>query len=145
MKLTLDEYNHRSEELNLKLKELENFLQETKTLVLKLGVTVKEVRDGMLEVQLRPDKWLPIKRYFDNNPEVDFSKCKCNLYQGGDLLSVRSRNCLQNLEIKNFKDLVNKSEYEILRSKNFSKRSMKEIMDLVLYHQTFYPDCKMFA
>lgn len=47
-------------------------------------------------------------------------------------LSVRSQNCLRNAEIKILSDLVTKTEYELLQTKNFGKKSLKEIKDLLV-------------
>jgi len=46
-------------------------------------------------------------------------------------LSVRSQNCLQNANIKYIGDLVHKSENEMLKTKNFGRKSLKEIKDLL--------------
>jgi DNA-directed RNA polymerase subunit alpha len=47
-------------------------------------------------------------------------------------LSIRSQNCLRNAEIKTLLGLVSKTEYELLQTKNFGKKSLKEIKDLLL-------------
>jgi DNA-directed RNA polymerase subunit alpha len=44
-------------------------------------------------------------------------------------LSVRSANCLQNANIKYIGELVQKSESEMLKTKNFGRKSLKEIKD----------------
>lgn len=46
-------------------------------------------------------------------------------------LSVRSMNCLQNANIKHIGDLVQKSESEMLKTKNFGRKSLKEIKDVL--------------
>ncbi|MBI5494374.1 MAG: DNA-directed RNA polymerase subunit alpha [Deltaproteobacteria bacterium] len=46
-------------------------------------------------------------------------------------LSVRSMNCLQNANIKYIGDLVQKSESEMLKTKNFGRKSLKEIKDVL--------------
>lgn len=46
-------------------------------------------------------------------------------------LSVRAYNCLKNANIKTIFDLVQKSEYELLRTKNFGRKSLNEIMNLL--------------
>lgn len=46
-------------------------------------------------------------------------------------LSVRSMNCLQNANIKFIGDLVQKSESEMLKTKNFGRKSLKEIKDVL--------------
>ncbi len=42
-------------------------------------------------------------------------------------LSVRAHNCLKNADIKTIGDLVYKTEYEMLRTKNFGRKSLNEI------------------
>ncbi len=44
-------------------------------------------------------------------------------------LSVRSSNCLRNINIKTIGDLAKKSEEEISKTKNFGKKSLQEIKD----------------
>lgn len=46
-------------------------------------------------------------------------------------LSVRSANCLQNANIKYIYELVSKTEGEMLRTKNFGRKSLNEIKDLL--------------
>jgi len=46
-------------------------------------------------------------------------------------LSVRSRNCLQKMNIDTLGDLIMKSEQELLSYKNFGETSLKEIKDML--------------
>ncbi len=46
-------------------------------------------------------------------------------------LSVRAENCLQAANIKYIGDLVQKSEAEMLKTKNFGRKSLKEIKELL--------------
>ena len=46
-------------------------------------------------------------------------------------LSVRSSNCLQSAEIKSIGDLVRKTESEMLKYRNFGRKSLKEISDIL--------------
>jgi DNA-directed RNA polymerase subunit alpha len=46
-------------------------------------------------------------------------------------LSVRSANCLQNANIKFIGELVQKSESEMLRTKNFGRKSLNEIKEIL--------------
>ena len=46
-------------------------------------------------------------------------------------LSVRSSNCLRAAEIKTIGDLVQKSEPEMLKFRNFGRKSLKEIQDIL--------------
>jgi DNA-directed RNA polymerase subunit alpha len=47
-------------------------------------------------------------------------------------LSVRSYNCLKNASIQSIGDLVQKTEAEMLRTKNFGRKSLNEIKELLL-------------
>ena len=46
-------------------------------------------------------------------------------------LSVRSANCLQNADIKYIGELVQRSESEMLKTKNFGRKSLLEIKELL--------------
>jgi DNA-directed RNA polymerase subunit alpha len=46
-------------------------------------------------------------------------------------LSVRSQNCLNNANIKYIGQLVQKSENDMLRTKNFGRKSLKELKELL--------------
>lgn len=56
-----------------------------------------------------------------------------NLYRSVEELelSVRSANCLQNANIKYIYELVQKTEAEMLKTKNFGRKSLNEIKDLL--------------
>jgi DNA-directed RNA polymerase subunit alpha len=47
-------------------------------------------------------------------------------------LSVRSYNCLKNANIQSIGDLVQKTEGEMLRTKNFGRKSLNEIKELLV-------------
>ena len=46
-------------------------------------------------------------------------------------LSVRSYNCLKNANIRTIRELVQKSEGEMLKTKNFGRKSLNEIKDIL--------------
>src|SRR5690606_6120949 len=46
-------------------------------------------------------------------------------------LSVRSANCLENADIKYIGELVMKTEAEMLRTKNFGRKSLNEIKEIL--------------
>lgn len=46
-------------------------------------------------------------------------------------LSVRSYNCLKNADIRSIRDLIRRSEKDMLGTKNFGKKSLTEIKDLL--------------
>ena len=57
-----------------------------------------------------------------------------NLYKTIDDLdlSVRSNNCLKNAEIKYIGELVTKTEADMLKTKNFGRKSLNEIKVLLM-------------
>jgi len=61
------------------------------------------------------------------------AKLNENLFRSVDELelSVRSANCLQQANIKTIGDLVQKSETEMLKTKNFGRKSLKEIKEIL--------------
>ncbi|HYQ25594.1 MAG TPA: DNA-directed RNA polymerase subunit alpha C-terminal domain-containing protein, partial [Polyangiaceae bacterium] len=46
-------------------------------------------------------------------------------------LSVRSANCLQNANITLIGELVQKTEQDMLKTKNFGRKSLKEIKEIL--------------
>ena len=46
-------------------------------------------------------------------------------------LSVRSYNCLKNAGIESVRDLVQRTEPELLKTKNFGRKSLNEIKELL--------------
>jgi DNA-directed RNA polymerase subunit alpha len=46
-------------------------------------------------------------------------------------LSVRSYNCLKNANIRTIRELVQKTEGEMLKTKNFGRKSLNEIKDIL--------------
>ena len=47
-------------------------------------------------------------------------------------LSVRSANCLKNADIKYIGELVQKTESEMLKTKNFGRKSLNEIKEMLV-------------
>jgi DNA-directed RNA polymerase subunit alpha len=66
-------------------------------------------------------------------PEIKEERVNENLLRSVEELelSVRSANCLQNANIKYIGDLVQKSESEMLKTKNFGRKSLKEIKEIL--------------
>jgi DNA-directed RNA polymerase subunit alpha len=61
------------------------------------------------------------------------AKLNENLWKSVDELelSVRSANCLQNANIRYIGELVQRSESEMLKTKNFGRKSLKEIKEIL--------------
>ena len=66
----------------------------------------------------------------DDGPAVVLND---NLFRSVDELefSVRSQNCLQNADIKYIGELVQRSEQEMLKTKNFGHKSLNEIKEIL--------------
>jgi len=61
-------------------------------------------------------------------------------------LSVRSQNCLNRVNIRQISDLVQKTEAEMLRTRNFGRKSLNEIKDvLASMNLTFGMDVEQFG
>ena len=54
-----------------------------------------------------------------------------NRSRGRTGASVRSYNCLKNANIQTIGDLVQKTEAEMLRTKNFGRKSLNEIKEIL--------------
>ncbi|MEK7878742.1 MAG: DNA-directed RNA polymerase subunit alpha C-terminal domain-containing protein [candidate division NC10 bacterium] len=63
-------------------------------------------------------------------PKVELNE---NLFRNVEELelSVRASNCLKTANIRNIADLVQRSEAELLRTKNFGKKSLNEIKTIL--------------
>jgi len=74
---------------------------------------------------LEPEEEVPV--------EVDRVELNENLFRSVDELelSVRAYNCLKTANIRTIADLVQKSEAELLKTKNFGKKSLNEIKTIL--------------
>jgi DNA-directed RNA polymerase subunit alpha len=72
----------------------------------------------------------PQPRNRDESPALSLNE---NLFRSVDELefSVRSQNCLQNADIKYIGELVQRSEHEMLKTKNFGQKSLNEIKEIL--------------
>jgi DNA-directed RNA polymerase subunit alpha len=84
---------------------------------LQLFIT-KEEEPAAEEVEEIDDEWIRIHDLLQRSVE--------------ELeLSVRSSNCLRNANIKTIADLVRKTESDMLKFRNFGRKSLKEISDIL--------------
>ncbi len=70
----------------------------------------------------------------DEYPQADLTlELNENLFRSVDELelSVRAYNCLKTANIRTIADLVQKSEAELLKTKNFGKKSLNEIKTIL--------------
>jgi len=95
-----------------------------------LGVAAKIIKE-QLSIFINFSEDVEIKQKSkDSTKNLVFNK---NLLKRIDELelSVRSANCLSNANINKIGDLVQKSEGEMLKTKNFGRKSLKEIKDIL--------------
>ncbi len=87
----------------------------------------QEVEEPVVEVEEEIDIEI------EDSPEDTVSVFNENLLKSVDELelSVRSNNCLKNANINTIADLVQRTESEMLRTKNFGRKSLNEIKELV--------------
>ncbi len=95
-----------------------------------IGLAAKLIKDHMAifinfeeDIQEQPEPVLQ-KQPGHGNEHLDKSVDELEL-------SVRSYNCLKNSDIKTIRDLVQKSETEMLKTKNFGRKSLNEIKDIL--------------
>ncbi|MFW7378052.1 MAG: DNA-directed RNA polymerase subunit alpha [Oligoflexus sp.] len=91
--------------------------------ILKEQLTIFINFDETEEVDARPQE-----DEQDSRPQLNE-----NLFKTVDSLelSVRAANCLENANIKYIGELVTKSEAEMLKTKNFGRKSLNEIKDIL--------------
>ena len=79
----------------------------------------------------------------DNEKDLEFERIRKILITNVDdlELSVRSHNCLKAANIKTMGDLVRKDESEMLKFRNFGRKSLAELMEIVdVYNLEFGMD-----
>ncbi len=105
-----------------------HILREHLSLFLLDGETVEEdtTHVSAYDAEKNPDKSID---NFDYEPAV----LNENLLKNVDELelSVRSYNCLKNANIRTIADLVQRTEQEMLRTKNFGRKSLNEIKEII--------------
>ena len=69
----------------------------------------------------------------EEQPEQQNTQLNENLFRSVDdlELSVRSANCLKNANIRHIGELVVRSEAEMLKTKNFGRKSLNEIKEIL--------------
>jgi len=69
----------------------------------------------------------------ENESDADAAPLNENLFRAVEDLefSVRAQNCLQNANLKYIGELVQKTEQEMLKTKNFGRKSLNEIKELL--------------
>ncbi len=78
--------------------------------------------DKFYEKKPQTDSERPVENYLNENLLKSVDELE---------LSVRSANCLKNANIKTIHELVQKTEGEMLRTKNFGRKSLNEIKEVL--------------
>jgi DNA-directed RNA polymerase subunit alpha len=118
-----------------------------------VGIAAKIIKDQLTVFISFEDK----DEYFPAPEEeavisVAHPELNPNLYRSVEEmeLSVRSNNCLKNAGINQVGDLVQKTEQDLLKTKNFGRKSLNEIKELLTdmglslgMHLENFPDPKM--
>ncbi|HZS06154.1 MAG TPA: DNA-directed RNA polymerase subunit alpha [Blastocatellia bacterium] len=95
-----------------------------------IGLAAKLIKDHMsIFINFEEDMHEPV----EVAPQRQAPPVNENLDKSVDELelSVRSYNCLKNANIKTIRDLVQKTEAEMLKTKNFGRKSLNEIKDIL--------------
>jgi len=94
-----------------------------------IGLAAKLIKDHMsIFINFEEQPELPeeaVENYAD--PRLEFLDRSVEELE----LSVRSYNCLKNANIQNLRELVQKTESEMLKTKNFGRKSLNEIKDIL--------------
>jgi DNA-directed RNA polymerase subunit alpha len=87
----------------------------------------------ILEEEKEEEEGVPVKEADSVHPVSENPVFNSNLFKSVEELelSVRSNNCLKNANIKTIADLVQKTEPEMLRTKNFGRKSLNEIKEIL--------------
>lgn len=106
-----------------------------------VALSAKILRDQFaVFLNFEDDEQVPEISRATVTPTVVSSNTSSNSAPGNDALmkpvselelSVRSANCLQNANIKYIYELVSKTEGEMLRTKNFGRKSLNEIKEIL--------------
>ena len=87
--------------------------------------------DEHFRLFIDPSRSREVEEDTDVDPEIEAKRRLLDKSVEELELSVRSSNCLRAAEIKSIGDLVQKSEPEMLKYRNFGRKSLKEIQDIL--------------
>ena len=94
-----------------------------------IGLAAKLVKDHMsifINFEETPEIAEEVVESF-NDPRLEYLDRSVEELE----LSVRSYNCLKNANIQNLRELVQKTESEMLKTKNFGRKSLNEIKEIL--------------
>jgi len=93
-----------------------------------LGLAAKLIKDHMA-IFINFEEELEAEAASDSKPEIRNENLNRSVEELE--LSVRSYNCLKNANIQTIGELVQKSESEMLKTKNFGRKSLNEIKEIL--------------
>jgi DNA-directed RNA polymerase subunit alpha len=93
-----------------------------------LGLAAKLLKDHMA-IFINFEEELEAEAASDSKPEIRNENLNRSVEELE--LSVRSYNCLKNANIQSIGELVQKSEAEMLKTKNFGRKSLNEIKEIL--------------
>ena len=97
-----------------------------------LAVSAKIVKEHMnLFINFEEDDVQDEREELESEHEKKKLFDKLNKHVNELELSVRSINCLQNANIDSIGELVQKTESEMLRTKNFGRKSLNELKEIL--------------
>jgi DNA-directed RNA polymerase subunit alpha len=94
-----------------------------------IGLSAKLLKDHMI-IFINFEEAAEVEETFPEKPAAVYNE---NLDRSVDELelSVRSYNCLKNANITTIRELVQKTETEMLKTKNFGRKSLNEIKEIL--------------
>jgi DNA-directed RNA polymerase subunit alpha len=97
------------------------------------AILIEHMKMFVLEEEYDDEEPLGTEQGDFENPSDEEPVFNSNLLKSVEELelSVRSYNCLKNANIKTIADLVQKTEQEMLRTKNFGRKSLNEIKEIL--------------
>lgn len=95
-----------------------------------IGLAAKLLKDHMsIFVNFEEEMEAPVAGADDRKPEIRNENLNRSVEELE--LSVRSYNCLKNANIQTIGELVQKTEAEMLKTKNFGRKSLNEIKEIL--------------
>lgn len=97
------------------------------------SIVIEHMDLFILEEEIEQEEAISVEEGSEVHSIIEDPVFNSNLLKSVDELelSVRSYNCLKNANIKTIADLAQKTEHEMLRTKNFGRKSLNEIKDIL--------------
>lgn len=132
IRLFLDENTAQQQEVQLTITKLQARLAELRGQHSELEGRCQKLRQIMasIPVPASDESESQISRFGGPTKETDLID-KLIFPVANLNFSVRTRNCLRTLGIHSIGQLVQKTEADLLRKKNFGRQSLKEVKDLL--------------